>query len=443
MKHILNLTGKTSVLLAGLLLCFGMTALAAPSVEGDTQLTAVTDEVISADYTITADEDIESVTLTLSYNKDELTYMSGSGGNNFSGSGGNGQVQLSSKPLDKEAAFSVRFRGKTDGDTEVTITACTITVDGKEIDVLSGAALDDEEEGDDEEGEEDESGERASWVIDNRTFYLHRPSSIDGFTATKMEIQGITSRVLKSDTLDLYVIRLNSDNGSYRDDFVYNPETGNVIPFVQMKSGTDTVIFIEPEEDGYVPTRYVSVDLGWGAKYTIPALKHVIIDGVDEIQDDTNIYLIYGINQDGEKAWYSYDYDKESLALFDEVAYTGEQNYILDLEESIEGQKSEAAYLLETYNNDMGRRLYIILFMTILIIVLLNVVVMLYLKLRKLQNPQEEAEEEESEKEEPHTSGKFIVGDLEENETDFSEPSEEEEPELEIIDLDELDEEDE
>ena len=49
--------------------------------------------------------------------------------------------------------------------------------------------------------------------------------------------------------------------------------------------------------------------------------------------DDTNRYLVYGVNQDGEKAWYSYDYDKDSLQLFDDVAYQGEQNYITELED--------------------------------------------------------------------------------------------------------------
>ena len=58
-----------------------------------------------------------------------------------------------------------------------------------------------------------------------------------------------------------------------------------MIPFVQMRSGNDTVIFLEPDEDVHIPVRYSRVDMGWGPKYTIPALHHVIIDGVDEIQD--------------------------------------------------------------------------------------------------------------------------------------------------------------
>lgn len=445
MKNIWKLTGKAGVWLASLFLCFGMTVTAAPSVEGDTELTAKTDEVVSAEYTITSDAgNIESAVLTLTYDKDVLTYMSGSGGNNFSGSGGNGQVQLSSKPGADTAAFSVRFKGKSDEDTRIEILACTITVDGEEIDVLSGESLSGEEGEDPDEELDDESGERASWVIDERTFYLHNPGSLDDFDSERMDIQGIRSRVLKHNSLDLYVIKLHSDNGSYRDYFVYNPETGNVVPYVQMESGTDTVIFIEPEEGGYVPTRYSYVDMPWGAKYSIPAYKHVIVDGIDEIFDDTNRYLVYGINQDGEKAWYSYDYDTDSLQLFDDVAYTGEQNYILDLEESIEGQKAEAAHLLEKYNNDMGRRLYIILFMTILIIVLLNVIAFLYIRVRRMQMPKSDEEDDEETLDEGlREPGEYIVGNLEENETDFREPGlhEDDGDELEIIDLD--DEEDE
>lgn len=450
MKNIEYLWKKTGIFIAGFFMCFGMTAMAAPSVEGDTQVTAVTDEIVSAEYTITSDEQMDSAYITISYDKDVLTYTSGSGGNNFSGNGGNGTVQLSSKPGDTTAVFSVKFKGKADEDTELTISACTITADGKEIDVLTGETLDEEEavseSAEAEEEEEAENEERASFVIDNRTFYVRRPDDLEDFDVAHLNIQGIDSRVLKHNDLDLYVVKLISDNGSYRDNFVYNPDTGNVIPFVRMESGTDTVIFIEPEENVYVPTRYSYVDLGWGPKYTIPAYKHVIIDGVDEIPDDTNRYIIYGINQDGEKAWYSYDYDKNSLQLFDEVAYQGEQNYIEELDRTISGLSSEAAYQLERYNKDMGRRLTIILIMTILIIVLLNVVVFLYLRMRKMQMPEEETDDDEEESKETD-SGKYIVGSLEENELDFQEPegedSEDEDAALEIIDLDDMDEDEE
>lgn len=443
MKSRRYLSGLAGILLAGFLLCSGITVLAAPSVEGDTELTVSADEMVAAEYTITNDEAMESVTLTLSYDRELLTYVSGSGGDNFSGNGGNGSVQLSSRPDSKEVSFSVRFQGNEDGNAAVAVTACTIVVDGTEIDVLSGEPVSSEET--EEESGEEEDGTRASFVIDERTFYVRRPDDIEGFEAVHLDIQGIDSRVLKHNTLDLYVVRLRSDNGSYRDDFVYNPDTGNVIPFVQMESGNDDVIFIEPEEGVHVPTRYTSVNLGWGPKYEIPALKHVIIDGVDEIQDDTNRYLIYGINQDGEKAWYSYDYDKNSLQLFDDVAYQGEQNYILELEEKEIGLRAEASEQAQRYDRNMARRLYTILILIILVVVLLNVLVLMYLRMRKMEMPKEEEMEESGD---PSGSSSYVTGNLEENESDFQEPvhweeeeDEEDDLDLEIIDLDDLDDE--
>ncbi len=437
------LSGLAGILLAGFLLCSGITVLAAPSVEGDTELTVTADEMVAAEYTITNDEAMESVTLTLSYDRELLTYVSGSGGDNFSGNGGNGSVQLSSRPDSKEVSFSVRFQGNEDGNAAVAVTACTIVVDGTEIDVLSGEPVSSEET--EEESGEEEDGTRASFVIDERTFYVRRPDDIEGFEAVHLDIQGIDSRVLKHNTLDLYVVRLRSDNGSYRDDFVYNPDTGNVIPFVQMESGNDDVIFIEPEEGVHVPTRYTPVNLGWGPKYEIPALKHVIIDGVDEIQDDTNRYLIYGINQDGEKAWYSYDYDKNSLQLFDDVAYQGEQNYILELEEKEIGLRAEASEQAQRYDRIMARRLYTILILIILVVVLLNVLILMYLRMRKMEMPKEEEMEESGDQ---SGSSSYVTGNLEENESDFQGPvhweeeeDEEDDLELEIIDLDDLDDE--
>lgn len=437
------LSGLAGILLAGFLLCSGITVLAAPSVEGDTELTVTADEMVAAEYTITNDEAMESVTLTLSYDRELLTYVSGSGGDNFSGNGGNGSVQLSSRPDSKEVSFSVRFQGNEDGNAAVAVTACTIVVDGTEIDVLSGEPVSSEET--EEESGEEEDGTRASFVIDERTFYVRRPDDIEGFEAVHLDIQGIDSRVLKHNTLELYVVRLRSDNGSYRDDFVYNPDTGNVIPFVQMESGNDDVIFIEPEEGVHVPTRYTPVNLGWGPKYEIPALKHVIIDGVDEIQDDTNRYLIYGINQDGEKAWYSYDYDKNSLQLFDDVAYQGEQNYILELEEKEIGLRAEASEQAQRYDRIMARRLYTILILIILVVVLLNVLILMYLRMRKMEMPKEEEMEESGDQ---SGSSSYVTGNLEENESDFQGPvhweeeeDEEDDLDLEIIDLDDLDDE--
>ena len=318
MKNKKKLFGKTMGLIAALVLCFGMTVLAAPSVTGDTELTVQKDKIVSASYKITNDDTIETVKLTLSYDKSDLTYMSGSGGDNFSGSGGNGLVELSSNPGSKAATFGVKFKGLTDGTSEVTVSSCTITVNGKEIDALSGVSLEEEEEekadasAEDEEEEEDDA-DRATWVIDGRTFLTHHIPGIDGYDDEKIEIQGKQVRVLHNTVTDVYLVYLFSDNGSYRDYFVYNPDTGNIVPYIEKQSGTDTVTFIEPEEGGYVPIRYSYVDMPWGAKYTVPAYKHVIIDGVDEIFDDTNRYLVYGVNQDGEKAWYSYDYDKDSL----------------------------------------------------------------------------------------------------------------------------------
>ena len=443
MKNKKYLSGKTSALIAVMLMCFSMTAMAAPSVEGDTGVTAAAGEIVSVEYTITSDEPMESAALQISYDKDALTYMSGSGGNNFSGSGGNGMVQLNSRPGEDTAVFGIKFKGKTDEETALEIISCVITVDGEEIDVLTGENLS-EGEGTGAEGEEEEdeeSDERASFVIDERTFYVRRPDDIENFEAVKIDIQGIESRALKHETLDLYVIKLRSDNGSYRDHFVYNPDTGNVVPFVQRESGTDDIIFIEPDANVYVPARYVHVDMPWGAKYSIPAYKHVIIDGIDEIFDDSNIYLVYGINQDGEKAWYSYDYDTDSVQIFDEVAYQGEQDYIAELERTVEGLNSEMSHQLQRYNTDMGRRLTIIMIMTVLLIVLLNVVVIGYLRMRKMEMPEQEEGEEETSGRRP---GAYMTGGLEENEAAFDDSEEEDgdEIELEIIDLnDEEDEE--
>ena len=51
-------------------------------------------------------------------------------------------------------------------------------------------------------------------------------------------------RQLHNTVTDVYLVYLFSDNGSYRDYFVYNPDTGNIVPYIEKQSGTDTVTFI-------------------------------------------------------------------------------------------------------------------------------------------------------------------------------------------------------
>ena len=444
MKNKKHFLGKTIGLIAAMVLCLGMTVMATPSVTGDTELTVQKDKIVSATYKITNDDTIESVKLTLSYDKSELTYTSGSGGDNFSGRGGNGLVELTSNPNSKTTTFGVKFKGLTDGTSEVTVSSCTITVNGKEIDALTGVSLDaEEEENQTDDGEiaiEDEE-DSATWEIDGRLFLTHHPGALDGFDAVKLDIQGKQIRTLYNSANDVYLVYLFSDNGSYRDYFVYNPDTGNIVPYIEKQSGTDTVTFIEPEEGGYVPTRYSYVDMPWGAKYSVPAYKHVIIDGVDEIFDDTNRYLVYGVNQDGEKAWYYYDYDKDSLQLFDDVAYQGEQNYITELEDQDAALRTEADYQQSRYTTDMGRRLMIILVLVLIIIALANAVVILTLRMKKMQMVPEEEDEEEDDHHTPK-SGSYVTGSLEENESDFHDP-EDADDELEIIDLDDVSDDDE
>ena len=190
---------KTGLLVAGLTLWFGTAVFAAPAIEGDTDLTVEADQVVTAQFTVTNEEPMESVSLMLSYDKDVMTYMSGSGGDNFDVTGGNGSVQMTSSPESTEAVFTVRFRGAEDTETTLEVVSCTAAVNGAEVDVLTGETVASEEEAEesDETAEGDEENEeRASFVIDDRTFYVRRPGDMEGFDVVHMDIQGTDSRVL-------------------------------------------------------------------------------------------------------------------------------------------------------------------------------------------------------------------------------------------------------
>ena len=137
---------KTGLLVAGLTLWFGTAVFAAPAIEGDTDLTVEADQVVTAQFTVTNEEPMESVSLMLSYDKDVMTYMSGSGGDNFDVTGGNGSVQMTSSPESTEAVFTVRFRGAEDTETTLEVVSCTAAVNGAEVDVLTGETVASEEE---------------------------------------------------------------------------------------------------------------------------------------------------------------------------------------------------------------------------------------------------------------------------------------------------------
>lgn len=127
------------------------------------------------------------------------------------------------------------------------------------------------------------------------------------------------------------------------------------------------------------------------------------------------------------------------------MAYQGEQNYILELEEKEIGLRAEASEQAQRYDRIMARRLYTILILIILVVVLLNVLILMYLRMRKMEMPKEEEMEESGDQ---SGSSSYVTGNLEENESDFQGPvhweeeeDEEDDLDLEIIDLDDLDDE--
>lgn len=214
-----------------------------------------------------------------------------------------------------------------------------------------------------------------------------------GFSETKVECKGRKYKGLKFDKADISMICLLNQQSGAAAYYIYQDDTESVYPFLRIQDG-ENFIFALPEEmaDSQAPEGYTAAELEL-EKGTAEAYQ-------EEGAENTSVYLLYAMNQDGEKSWYEYQSEEKT--------YT---EYKSDGEEVVEGEEEEEisdteylgkqyTQLEEKYKKDKNKYRMIIAILVFMIAVLLVFWINTLLKIRQYKDWEEDEEYDEDEYEE-------------------------------------------
>ncbi len=119
---------------------------------------------------------------------------------------------------------------------------------------------------------------------------------LQDFTLSSILIDNIEYPSLSFNNGSLDLIKMVSEDGLNTGLFVYDKEQGAIYPFVKI-SGEEHYIIILMPDVADVPEDYAEVTLSIEGKADVTAYQ----------KTDDELYLIYCINDRGEKGWYQYD----------------------------------------------------------------------------------------------------------------------------------------
>ena len=205
-----------------------------------------------------------------------------------------------------------------------------------------------------------------------------------GFSETKVECKGKKYKGLKFDKADISMICLLNQQSGAAAYYIYQDDTESVYPFLRIQDG-ENFIFALPEEmaDSQAPEGYTAAELEQ-----------------EEGAEDTSVYLLYAMNQDGEKSWYEYQSEEKTYTEYksdgEEVAEGEEEEEISDTEYL----GKQYTQLEEKYKKDKNKYRMIIAILVFMIAVLLVLWINTLLKVRQYKDWEEDEEYEEDEYEE-------------------------------------------
>jgi len=223
------------------------------------------------------------------------------------------------------------------------------------------------------------------------------------FEMTSLVVNGQQMPGLSFGKGDLKVVYLNNTNGA-GSLYVYDEEQQTIYPFIKIQSEKSYVIVLLPnEQKDPAPEGFENCTLSIEGKGLISAyqLKGESIEnseGTEEIEDSTSawnifgaetffaaepkeseFYLIYCMNDEGEKGWYMYDSVEETFQRYLVLAPSVKTDAEIDLE-------SQCAALEKELNTAKMTQYIIIAVAAAVVLILIVVIVVIVLKNRSKQD---------------------------------------------------------
>lgn len=203
---------------------------------------------------------------------------------------------------------------------------------------------------------------------------------LQDFTLSSILIDNLEYPCLSFNNGSLDLIKMVSEDGLNTGFFVYDKDQGAIYPFAKISGEKHYVIILMPDVAD-VPSDYAEVTLAIEGKADVTAYQKA----------DDELYLIYCINDRGEKGWYQYDPVEETYIRYVAPVETVEQ--------VVEAQSPDTALQAEVANLKLERTIILAVCGIILVILLIIIIALAIRVANSRKDVLRELEEEDSEDE--------------------------------------------
>lgn len=203
---------------------------------------------------------------------------------------------------------------------------------------------------------------------------------LQDFTLSSILIDNLEYPCLSFNNGSLDLIKMVSEDGLNTGFFVYDKDQGAIYPFAKISGEEHYVIILMPDAAD-VPSDYAEVTLAIEGKADVTAYQKA----------DDELYLIYCINDRGEKGWYQYDPVEETYIRYVAPVETVEQ--------VVEAQNPDTALQAEVANLKLERTIILAVCGIILVILLIIIIALAIRVANSRQDVLRELEEEDSDDE--------------------------------------------
>lgn len=241
-------------------------------------------------------DNIGNVTLKMSYDTSYLQFMSGDGVTQATA----GQLEYQGTGDGDELQFEMQFQALQEGETRMELDEAEVsTEDGENMDCTLGYSDVKIGEGDPSKIETPATGPEVE--VEGETYTLSESfSDVDvpnGFSTGTISYDGESYQgaVFNEGDMKLGYLVSSDDTGKF---YVYNESTSEFSPFEYVTLNENSyIILLQEDETLSIPSRYTKQKLTFnGHEYP-----------VWQDTENTDYYLIYALNQDGDKVIYRYD----------------------------------------------------------------------------------------------------------------------------------------
>lgn len=363
---------KISVILLSLCLCmpcFSMVAHAANGRISFTDPETAVGEMVEVKCVLRSTSgNMGNIEVALSYDSSALRFDSGSGVSD----NGNGALTCTSTGGSAEVSFTMQFQALKEGDTSITISSATVAdTNGNALTFDQGSSAVKIAEGDPSKITEggDTSSESAGDVAVevNGVSYTLTDNFADadipsGYTRTQVSFDGAEHQMVTNASGNVNLGYLTDAEGT-GDFFLFDAEDATFAVYEEISiSDTASIIVLSDTDEVNLPDTYQEAKLTLNDK-EFPVWQDTEHEGY---------YVIYAMNNNGEKAYYRYDSAENTYQRF-EVAQ----------EEKSEEKKTDTSSIMGKIQDFVeNHALLVVLAVGVVGILVLLILIILAVKLR-------------------------------------------------------------